>query len=82
MTDTPLDIGAMSTEFAKFAEAAAKAATDASSDKDFTQCLADTMQQMAKDKEEAQVRDLLNLHTLFFIIIFLNEKVTYFIYIN
>ncbi|RXG54253.1 Peroxisomal biogenesis factor 19 [Armadillidium vulgare] len=52
--ENSVDLGAMSAEFAKFAEVAAKAAATSATEKDFTSCLADTMQQIAKNKEEAQ----------------------------
>ncbi|KAB7494472.1 Peroxisomal biogenesis factor 19 [Armadillidium nasatum] len=52
--ENSIDLGAMSAEFAKFAEVAAKAAATSATEKDFTSCLADTMQQIAKNKEEAQ----------------------------
>ena len=42
----------MSTEFAKFAEAAAKAASESNSDNEFTACLSKTMEQLAENNEQ------------------------------
>lgn len=44
----------MSAEFAKFAEAATKTVSEAQPDTDFTQCLAETMQQLSQNNEQLQ----------------------------
>lgn len=48
----------MSAEFAKFAEAATKTVSEAQPDTDFTQCLAETMQQLSQNNEQLQVRGI------------------------
>lgn len=50
----PLDLSSMSAEFAKFAEAATKTVSEAQPDTDFTQCLAETMQQLSQNNEQLQ----------------------------
>ncbi|KAK7069080.1 Peroxisome chaperone and import receptor [Halocaridina rubra] len=47
-----LDFSTMSTEFAKFAEAATKSAAEAPSDAVFTECLAETMRQLNQNNEQ------------------------------